>query len=206
MSMEKTLHSINPARTAAGRAASEGQFSQKLLIASPLQDGSFTRSVVYVCAHSEAGAMGIVINQRIPDVMFGDLLEQLNLPQPERIVAEPVVHYGGPVETGRGFVLHTTDFMRGDSVRINDSLCVTGTVDILKAIAEGRGPTRSLFALGYAGWGPGQLESEIMTSSWLVASADDELIFAPDLSRKWERALGRMGINPAALSLQTGRA
>ncbi|MDY0008773.1 MAG: YqgE/AlgH family protein [Bdellovibrionales bacterium] len=184
----------------------DSQFRHSLLVAMPgLQDGLFTRSVVYVCAHSEAGAMGIVVNQRLPDVEFGELLDQLKLPQ-STLLVEPVVHFGGPVETGRGFVLHSTDFIREDTVRINDTLCLTGTVDILEAIAQGRGPTRSIFALGYAGWSAGQLENEIQTNSWLTIPADEELIFGTPLDGKWEKALSRLGIDPLALSADAGHA
>ena len=181
-------------------------FRNSLLIAMPsLSDGFFTRSVVYVCAHSAAGAMGIVINQRLPDVQFHDLLSQLHLPR-SQLVVEPIVHFGGPVETGRGFVLHSTDFMREDTVRINDSMCVTGTVDILRAIAEGKGPHNSIFALGYAGWSAGQLEREMQSNSWLTIPADDEIVFKVDIGKKWEAALGRLGINPLLLSADIGHA
>lgn len=184
----------------------ESALRNRLLIAMPqLHDGMFTKSVVYLCAHSAAGAMGIVINQRLPDVQFGDLLSQLHLPKSQMIV-EPVVHFGGPVEAGRGFVLHSADFMREDTVRINEQLCVTGTIDILKAIAEGKGPHRSIFALGYAGWGPGQLEGEIQANSWLTGPPDDDLLFGTDISKKWEKALSRIGIDPFSLSADVGHA
>jgi putative transcriptional regulator len=184
----------------------DGLFRNCLLIAMPSQtEGFFSRSVVYVCAHSDAGAMGIVINQRLPDVDFGDLLSQLNLPESE-VVVEPVVHFGGPVETGRGFVLHSTDFMREDTVRINEKLCVTGTVDILRAIAEGKGPARSIFALGYSGWAPGQLEAEIQANAWMVVPADDDLVFNTTLGKKWEKSLKRLGIDPFLLSSEAGNA
>ncbi|HYD18378.1 MAG TPA: YqgE/AlgH family protein, partial [Patescibacteria group bacterium] len=129
----------------------------------------------------------------------------LKLPQPTAI-REPVVHFGGPVETGRGFVLHSTDFMREDTVRINDEICITGTIDILSALAEGRGPQKSIFALGYAGWGPGQLEAEMQANSWLTVPADDELLFGTDIPMKWEKSLSRLGIHPAMLSMDVGRA
>jgi putative transcriptional regulator len=181
-------------------------FRNRLLVAMPgLHAGTFDKSVIYLCAHSAAGAMGLVVNQSLPDVDFGELLEQLHLPHPAQLVA-PVVHFGGPVDTGRGFVLHSTDFMRADTVRVDDGLCITGTVDIIRAIAEGNGPGRSIFALGYAGWGPGQLEAEMQANSWLVVPADEELLFSVQLDRKWERALGRLGVDPSALSMEAGRA
>ena len=184
----------------------ESPFRNSLLVAMPgLDMGFFQRSVVYVCAHSAAGAMGIVINQKLPDIEFKELLSQLRLPTPQLLV-EPIVHFGGPVETGRGFVLHSTDFLQEDTVRINDDMCITGTVDILKAISEGKGPARSIFALGYAGWGPGQLEAEVQANSWLTLPADDELLFQTALGRKWDMALDRLGINAATLSMEAGHA
>lgn len=184
----------------------ESPFRNRVLIAMPgLQEGFFTKSVVYICAHSAAGAMGIVINQKLQDVQFRELLSQLHLPE-SKLSVDPVIHFGGPVETGRGFVLHSSDFMREDTVRIDDHLCITGTVDILRALAEGKGPHNSLFALGYAGWGPGQLEAEVQANSWLVAPADDDLLFRTSLGRRWERALATLGIAPAFLSPEAGRA
>jgi len=184
----------------------ESPYRNRLLVAMPgLHESFFNRSVIYMCAHSEAGAMGIVINQKLPDIAFGELMGQLELPQP-LLAKAPVVHFGGPVETGRGFVLHSTDFIRADTVRINDRVCITATVDILKAIAEGKGPHRSIFALGYAGWGPGQLEEEMQANSWLTAPADDDLVFSPDIGAKWERALSVLGVNPLALSMEAGHA
>ncbi|MBI1216141.1 MAG: YqgE/AlgH family protein [Alphaproteobacteria bacterium] len=184
----------------------ESPFRNQLLIAMPgLMDGFFNKSVVYICAHSPAGAMGIVINQRLPDVAFKELLSQLQLPESQLLV-EPIVHFGGPVETGRGFVLHSTDFMREDTLRITDDMCITGTVDILRAMAEGKGPDRSIFALGYAGWGPGQLEAEMQANSWITVPADDNLIFNTELGMKWEGALALLGIDPATLSPDAGRA
>ncbi|MDE1153067.1 MAG: YqgE/AlgH family protein [Micavibrio sp.] len=184
----------------------DSPFRNHLLIAMPgMDEGFFSRSVVYICAHSDAGAMGIVINQKLPDIEFHDLLKQLGLPQSHQLM-QPVIHFGGPVEAGRGFVLHTADFLRGDTVRINDSMCLTGTTDILRAISEGRGPQRSIFALGYSGWGPGQLEAEMQANSWLTVPADDELVFDTALGRKWDMALHRLGIAPATLSMEAGHA
>lgn len=189
-----------------GLSLDESPFTNQLLIAMPsMHGGQFNKSVVYICAHSAAGAMGIVVNQKLHEVQFKDLLDQLNLPHSE-VQVNPVVHFGGPVETGRGFVLHSTDFIREDTVKINAHIGMTGTIDILRAIAEGRGPDKSIFALGYAGWGAGQLEAEIQANTWLTVPADDDLIFNTDLSRKWERALLKLGINPAALSVESGHA
>jgi putative transcriptional regulator len=185
-------------------AHKEPSLQNHVLIAMPqLSDGFFNRSVIYVCAHSHEGAMGIVINQRMPDIEFSELLDQLHLPQS---AAAPVVHFGGPVETGRGFVLHSTDFQRDDTVRLTEGLSLTGTIDILRAISEGRGPRQSIFALGYAGWGPGQLEAELQANSWLAVPADDDLIFSPDLPHKWDLALARLGVSPLMLSIHGGTA
>ena len=183
-----------------------GGLAHQLLVAMPgMSDGPFGRSVIYLCAHSHEGAMGIVINQPLEDVEFSDLLSQLSLPYAQ-MRAAPTVHFGGPVETGRGFVLHSTDFLREDTVRITPGLCLTGTVDILKAISEGHGPARSIFALGYAGWAPGQLEAELMANSWLTVAADEDLIFSPNLGHKWELALNRLGASPLSLSRDIGHA
>lgn len=184
----------------------ESPFRDMLLVAMPgLRDGFFDRSVIYICAHSTSGAMGIVVNQRLPDIRFRELLGQLSLPQ-SKLVVEPVVHFGGPVETGRGFVLHSTDFIREETVRLTDRMCMTGTVDILRAISEGKGPDRSIFALGYAGWGAGQLEAEIESNSWLTMPADPDVIFSADLGRKWEQAMGKIGVDPLLLSSDSGHA
>lgn len=184
----------------------DGSLRHKLLVAMPgVQGDSFIKSVIYMCAHSPSGAMGIVINQRMPDVKFRELLAQLNLPQSE-LKVDPIVHFGGPVESGRGFVLHSTDFVRDDTVRVSDGIGITGTVEILKAIANGQGPDRSVFALGYAGWGPGQLDAEMQANLWLTVPADDELIFGTDLTGKWERALRKAGVTPLNLSSEIGHA
>lgn len=186
--------------------SSASPLKDTLLVAMPAVRGdTFARSVVYLCAHSAEGAMGIVVNQTVPDVRFSDLLAQLKLPASE-MRFEPIVHFGGPVEQGRGFVLHSTDFVRGDTVKLNSSVGITGTVDILRAISEGAGPRRSLFALGYAGWGPGQLDAEIRNNFWLNVPVDDELLFDADLNGKWERALRKIGASPAALSPMAGNA
>lgn len=177
-----------------------------LLVAMPMLRGdTFARSVIYMCTHSAAGAMGIVINQAVPEVTFKELLSQLHLPHNE-IKVDPVIHYGGPVEAGRGFVLHSTDFMREETIRLGKDIGITGTVDILRAISEGHGPRKSIFALGYAGWGPGQLEAEIQANSWLVVPADDDLLFSGGLSGKWEKALLKIGVTPAFLSFEAGHA
>lgn len=188
----------------------DGQF----IIAMPsMHDPRFERSVIYMCAHSADGAMGIVVNQPAANITFPELLTQLNvvregeeirLPQPVR---EKLVHVGGPVETGRGFVLHSSDYyIETSTLPIADGVSLTATLDILKAIASGRGPRASLLALGYAGWAPGQLEAEIQSNGWLHCPADPELIFSAEVDRKYERALATIGVDPSKLVGDSGHA
>lgn len=186
----------------------EGQ----LLVAMPIMtDKRFARSVIYMCAHSKEGAMGLIINHRADHITFPDLLDRLGLtPQSseEGIAADILgrqVHMGGPVETGRGFVLHTADYHSTDStLQIAGGISLTATIDILKAIASGRGPQKSILALGYAGWSAGQLESEIQANGWLHCPADAEIIFEEDLEAKYEKALARIGVNPSYLVGEAG--
>ncbi len=188
----------------------EGQF----LIAMPsLREGPFARSVVYMCAHRDDGAMGIVINQRAEEIDFGRLLVQLDImPETEAIRLPPRaeavrVLRGGPVETGRGFVLHSSDYRVNDStVKIGEHVCLTATLDILRAIAQGTGPSQAVLALGYAGWASGQLESEILANGWLTCPADTGLIFDPDFDRKYDRALAILGVDEGMLSSDAGHA
>lgn len=192
----------------------DGYLEGQLLIAMPtMGDTRFERAVIFMCAHSEEGAMGIVLNQPADEVSFSDLLVQLDIvPEGEPIrLAVPEgdlpVHKGGPVETGRGFVLHSGDYFISDStLAIDSDICLTATVEILKAIAEGRGPRRALLALGYAGWAPGQLEAEIQRNGWLTCPADPRIVFEPDLEEKYDLALKKMGIDPRLLSGQAGTA
>jgi len=186
----------------------------QMLIAMPaMSDERFARSVIYVCAHSSEGAMGIVVNHPAQNIKFPDLLVQLEvIPAAERIQlptsAEAVkVLKGGPVETGRGFVLHSADFfIENSTLPIDEGICLTATLDILKAIARGTGPHDAVLALGYAGWAPGQLEQEIQQNGWLHCSADQELIFGKDIEHKYERALRKLGIDLAMLSNEAGHA
>lgn len=179
-----------------------GQF----LIAMPAMDNPrFSRTVIYMCAHSREGAMGLVVNRLFSGIGFPDLLEQLKI-ETVTIAADPRIHYGGPVETGRGFVLHTGDFMRDGTLAVDDDIALTATIDILRAIAEGRGPRHSLLALGYAGWGPGQLDAEIQANGWLHAPADQAILFDRDLDTKWERAIAKLGVSVSMLSGEAGHA
>ena len=186
----------------------------QLLIAMPsMGDPRFSRSVIYVCAHSSEGAMGIIINQRAPNISFAELLEQLKIVPTEDRISLPSamnamdVHLGGPVETGRGFVLHSADYFKADStLPINDSVCLTATIDILRDIAKGSGPTQALLALGYAGWAPGQLEDEIQSNGWLNCPANPELVFDSAVDRKYNRALDSLGVDPSHLVSDSGHA
>jgi len=188
----------------------EGQ----LLVAMPrMSDKRFARSVIYLCAHSEEGAMGLIINQRASHITAPDLLERLGITArsdndevASEILALPI-QVGGPVETGRGFVLHSADYFAQDStLTIETGICLTATIDILKAIAQGKGPNRALLALGYAGWSPGQLESEIQSNGWLSVPADADLVFANDLESKYTRAMGKIGVNLSHLVGDAGHA
>ncbi len=186
----------------------EGQ----LLIAMPsMPDRRFAKSVIYMCAHSAKGAMGLIINQRAPNISFPELLEQLKILKrttldglaPELFAMD--VHVGGPVETGRGFVLHSADYHTDKStLPIDGTVSLTATTDILKAIASGAGPDHSILALGYAQWRAGQLESEIQGNGWLNCAADADLIFDRALEHKYERAMAKLGIDPLHLVSQVG--
>ena len=195
----------------AGKAA---YLDGKFLIAMPaLDDGEFARSVIYMCAHSAEGAMGLVINKPLDHLSFPDLLVQLEIIPGEKRIRLPSearamrVHQGGPVDTGRGFVLHTSDFhLDASTLPISEELSLTATVEILKAIAEGRGPEHSLLTLGYAGWAPGQLESEIQDNGWLITDSDPDIIFSAADGERYRRALATLGVDLAALSPVSGRA
>ena len=193
-----------------GRGYLDGQ----MLIAMPtMGDQRFSRSLIYMCAHSSEGAMGIIVNQPASNISFRDLLVQLNvLGDTDQIELPPPAHRvrvlkGGPVDTQRGFVLHSADFfVENSTLPIDEGVCLTATLDILKAIARGEGPRSALLALGYAGWAPGQLEQEIQQNGWLHCSADPELIFGTDIERKYENALQKIGIHLGMLSTEAGHA
>lgn len=193
-----------------GRSYLDGQ----CLIAMPgMNDTRFSRSVVYVCAHSEDGAMGIIVNKPAPDTRFPDLLVQLDVIPSDELIRLPSqverirVLRGGPVETKRGFVLHSADFfLESATLPIDDGICLTATLDILRAIAIGSGPENAILALGYAGWGAGQLESEIQSNGWLHCAADPGLLFDDGVETKYHRALGKIGIDPTFLSREAGHA
>lgn len=185
-----------------------------MLVAMPgMQDERFARAVIYICAHSSDGAMGLIVNQRAPNIRLPDLLTQLKLVEkgkeirlPEKAERIEVLN-GGPVEKSRGFVLHSNDFfIDNSSLPVDDGIAMTVTIDILKAIARGEGPEKALVALGYAGWAPGQLEQEMQENGWLHCPANSELIFDTDFETKYERAMRSIGIDPRMLSSEAGRA
>lgn len=184
-----------------------GYLERQLLVAMPgMPDSRFSRTVIYMCSHNADGAMGLVINKPYPGLSFPGLLKQLSIEPDSRI--EVPVRLGGPVDTGRGFVLHSTDCMQNGSVAIDAEMGIglTATLDMLRAIASARGPSRCLFALGYAGWGPGQLDTELQENGWLAVPADFDLIFDPDLDSLWERSLGLLGIRAGHLASVAGHA
>ncbi len=179
-----------------------GQF----LIAMPtMADPRFSHSVVFICTHNETGAMGLVINRLYGAVDMRGLLEQLAINVTEQTPDVPI-YFGGPVETGRGFILHTDDVVLDTSMRLEHDVALTATLDILKAIAENRGPARYLVSLGYSGWGPGQIEQEIQAGGWLTSTADPDILFDNDNESKWERAIGKLGFSPWVLSTEMGHA
>jgi len=179
----------------------------KLLIAMPsMGDPRFARSVIFMCAHSDEGAMGLIVNKPAPDLTFPDLLKQLDMKVTDA-ARQIRVHIGGPVEHGRGFVLHSPDYTSAEStLRVDDAFGMTATLDILEDISSGNGPRSCLLALGYAGWGPGQLEGEIQANGWLTCEASHDLVFSRADAEKWEAALASLGISPSFLSAEGGTA
>ncbi|CAA7626997.1 conserved hypothetical protein [Candidatus Terasakiella magnetica] len=183
-----------------------GYLAGQIIVAMPqMQDERFARAVVYLCAHNADGAMGIVVNRLMGGISFPQLLGQLNIP------ATPAcddvrIHFGGPVEEGRGFVLHSDDYRQENTLVVADGVALTATVDVLRAIAEGNGPRQCLLALGYAGWDSGQLDAEIRENSWLNVPADPELLFGSDMEHKYQDAIHRLGIDVGLLSAEAGHA
>jgi putative transcriptional regulator len=191
-----------------------GFLDGQMLIAMPsMRDERFARTLIYMCAHSSEGAMGIVVNQPAADINFPDLLVKLDvIPAAERIqlprrAGTIKVLKGGPVETQRGFVLHSADFfIENSTLPIDEGICLTATLDILKAIARDEGPASAVLALGYAGWAPGQLENEIQHNGWLHCTADPDLVFGTDTGGKYEKAMSKLGIDLGMLSSEAGHA
>ena len=183
-----------------------GYFTGQLLIAMPqMNDPRFAHAVVYVCAHTDDGAMGLVVNRQIETLTFPDLLRQLNI-DVTGVDDTIQVLFGGPVETGRGFVLHSADYVQKGTMMVDKDVGLTATMEVLKDIASGNGPRLNLLALGYAGWGQGQLDAEIQANGWLHAPADEALIFDRDLETKWQRALAKLGVDASMLSGDAGHA
>lgn len=192
--------------------ARQGFLDDQFLIAMPgMKDDRFARSVIYMCAHSEEGAMGLIVNQ-VQQMMFPDLLVQLGILKDAEAIRLPaatrdfVVRNGGPVDRSRGFVLHSDDYTVESSLPLSEQVCLTATVDILRAISAGKGPRRALMALGYSSWGPGQLEGEIAENGWLTCPADTDLLFDSDIERKYDRLMASIGIDPSRLSQIAGHA
>ena len=179
-----------------------GQF----LVAMPnMGDPRFVKSVIYMVSHNDEGAMGLIVNKIHEKMHFPDLLKQLGIPATGKLL-DWSVHHGGPVETARGFVLHSPDFSSETTLSVNNHIAVTATIDVLQAVANNNGPAHGMFALGYAGWGPRQLDQEIQANGWLNIPADPDIVFDRDNDSKWQRVLHNFGINPLALSTQAGHA
>ena len=179
----------------------------KLLLAMPgMADLRFDRAVIFICAHSSEGSMGLIVNKAAPDVKIADLLNQLSIPLP-KVTPNFRAHFGGPVEHGRGFVLHSADYkVKEATLEVDVDFAMTATLEILEQIAKGHGPQQAMLMLGYAGWGPGQLEGEIVHNGWLTCDATPELVFSSDSGQKWGAALKSLGIDPLTLSATAGRA
>ncbi len=193
-------------RKSTSRPSAADFLTGQLLIAMPaMEDPRFSQSVIYLCAHTPEGAMGLVLNRPLQRPRFDDLLRQLEVAPvpPARRIA---LCAGGPMDNARGFVLHTTDWTGEGSLRVDDTVALTASLDVLKAIAEGNGPREGLLALGYAGWGPGQLDAEIQQNAWLSVPADETIVFDGDHDTKWRRALGKLNIDPLLLSGAAGHA
>ena len=178
----------------------------QILISLPnMQDERFYKSVIYLCAHSKEGSMGIIINKTLEIDMYPNLLSQLGI---DKSVKNKKIyfHYGGPVETSRGFILHTDDFVKDESLVIDSGVALTSTADFFGDLSKGQGPKISMLALGYTGWGPGQLEEEISRNGWMTAAVNSHFIFDENNSRKWEKAYNIIGVNPYSISNKSGNA
>lgn len=184
----------------------KGLLAGHLLVATPqIQESCFARSVIYMCAHNTTGAMGVIINHDIDGLAIADVFAQLDIACAGRSIQFPV-HFGGPVEANRGFVLHSTDYASEESLVESEGIAVTASMSVLEEIARGRGPRQGMLILGYAGWSPGQLESEMESGSWIVAPATPQLVFASDNDVKWHLAMGGLGIDIGHLSSDIGHA
>jgi putative transcriptional regulator len=194
------------------KTSGKGFLNDHFLVAMPgMGDERFARAVIYICAHSEDGAMGFIINQA-QQLVFSELLVQIGLVKEEDSIKLPntardfLVRSGGPVDRGRGFVIHSDDYMVNSTLPVTEDICLTATVDILRAISGGHGPAKALMTLGYSGWGPGQLEQEITQNGWLTCPATKAVLFDENISRTYERAMAMIGVDPARLSHEVGHA
>ena len=187
---------------------STGYLTGQFLIAMPqMQDPRFARAVVYLCSHSASGAMGIIVNRLFDGLSFAQLLRQLEMPMPD-FCPHISVHFGGPVEPGRGFVLHSLDYAQSTTTQVTDDVGLTATVDILQAMAQNNGPRHAMLALGYAGWSAGQLDEEIKENAWLTVPADADLLFGSRMDVKWSQAIHKLGVgvDVSTLSAEAGHA
>ncbi|MBY0500804.1 MAG: YqgE/AlgH family protein [Alphaproteobacteria bacterium] len=183
-----------------------GYITGQFLLAMPhMQDPRLEKAVIFICGHDTNGAMGLVVNKYLGDLTLKGLLEYLNLPK-DAMKRDLPIYFGGPIDTGRGFVLHSDDFTHPGTVSLGNHIALTATIDVLQAIAEGDGPLDCLLAMGYVGWGPGQLDSELHSNRWLQVEADHEILFHLPIEKKWEMAMGKLGITPEALSEEAGQA
>ena len=178
----------------------------KIIVSQPsLEDQRFFKSVIYICAHSKEGSMGFIINKKIDFDLYPDLLEQLGIDKTLNN-KKLFFRYGGPVESGRGFVLHSDEEISKDSLKISKGVVLTSTIEFFDELVKGKGPKESILALGYAGWGPGQLEDEILQNSWMPLSVDNNFLFDNEVSNKWNQAYEILGVDPSKLSIFSGRA
>ena len=178
----------------------------QILVSMPLlEDERFFKTVIYICANSSEGSMGIIINKKIDYDLYPDLLEQLGIDKP-LYNKKLFIRYGGPVESGRGFVLHSDDMIRKETLTISKGIALTSTTEFFDDLSNGKGPENSILALGYAGWEPGQLESEIIQNSWMTLSVNNDFLFDDEVSEKWTQAYKLIGVNPSNLSHKSGKA
>lgn len=185
---------------------SDSCLTGKMVVAMPnMKDPRFENTVIFICGHDQSGAMGLVINKLVENITLNSLLEQLQI-EIEEVIEDKPIYYGGPVEMGRGFVLHSAEYTHDSSVKIGDDLMLTATIEILRDIARSKGPEKCLLALGYAGWSPGQLEQEIQSNCWLEVEADNQVLFETPLDQRWKKTLLNLGIDPAMLSVEAGHA
>ena len=180
----------------------------QILIATPqMTDPRFMHAVILICGHDHNGAMGLILNRLVEELSLQDLVDQLDVQADKNTTSAPIpIHFGGPIEIGRGFVLHSTDYVHEASIRITSEIALTSTIEILSLVAQGIGPAKKLLALGYAGWSTGQLEAELQKNSWLQVESDLELVFSPYLGEKWQNALSKIGVDPNLLSPEYGHA